>query len=160
MIASAVAIMALALSCSSIDCPLNNLVYTTYGIYNSAGERDSLVDTLTVTTTSLDGYEVTVLNLDTDIDSFILPMSYEQDVDVFTFELKDTFGTTVTDVVSVSKENEMHFEDIDCTPSYFHTITGVTYTRNAIDSISINYNRVTYDTSKEHFHIYFNDSAF
>ena len=150
----------LAAACSSIDCPLNNLVYTSYIVYNSNGERDSLVDTLTVTTTSTDGYEVTVLNLDTDIDSFALPISYAQDVDVFTFELRDSLGATVTDVVSVQKENEMHFEDIDCTPSYFHTITGVSYTRNAIDSIVITDTEVNYDTSKKHFRIYFNDSVF
>lgn len=151
---------ALATACSSIDCPLNNLVYTNYVIYNSDGERDTLALYLTVTTTSLEDREVTVLNLDTETDSFSLPISYEQDADVFTFALTDSLGSSYTDVVNVAKENTMHFEDIDCTPSFFHTITGVTYTKNAIDSIIITDPEVNYDTSKKHFRIYFDDCAF
>lgn len=146
---------ALFVGCSSIDCPLNNMVYTTYLVCGSDGERDTLRDTLTVTTTSIEGYEQVVLNMDVDIDSFTLPISYTQETDVFYVELHDSLYNYRYDTLSVSKTNVEHFESIDCTPSFFHTITGVTYTRNAIDSIVINDTEVNYDTSKKHFKIFF-----
>lgn len=141
--------------CSSIDCPLNNMVYTIYLVCGSDGERDTLHDTLTVTTTSIEGYEQVVLNMDVDVDSFILPISYTQETDIFYIELHDTLYNYRRDTLSVTKTNVEHFESIDCSPSFFHTITGVTYTRNAIDSVVINDTEVNYDTSKKHFKIYF-----
>lgn len=158
LVVSLIAVNAMSVvlaSCSSIDCPLNNMVYTTYAVYNTEGVRDTLHDTLTVTTMSLEGYEVTALNLEADIDSFTLPISYTQDEDVFYFNLRDTLGNQWDDTVSVSKTNTEHFESIDCTPSYFHTLTGVSYTQNAIESIVINDSEVNYDTTKKHFFIYF-----
>lgn len=157
LLPAAMTAMLFAAACSSIDCPLNNMVYTNYIIYNSHGERDTLRDTLTVTTTSAEeGYDVVVLNKDVDIDSFSLPISYALDCDVFYMELTDSLGNTLNDTISVSKENTQHFESLDCTPSYFHTITGVEYTRNAIDSLIITDTEVNYDFSKKHFRIYFN----
>ena len=147
--------LAILTACTSLDCPLNNMVYTTYVVYNSDGARDTLHDTLTVTTMSLEGYEVTALNLEAGIDSFTLPISYTLDEDVFYFNLRDTTGNEWDDTVSVSKTNTEHFESIDCSPSYFHTLTGVTFTQNAIESIVINDSEVNYDTTKKHFLIYF-----
>ena len=40
----------LFLSCSSIDCPMNNTVSTKYALYKSDGTADTLRDTLTVIT--------------------------------------------------------------------------------------------------------------
>lgn len=130
------------------------MVYTNYIIYNTDGLRDTLTDTLTVTTRDIDGNEVVLLNMDVDIDSFALAISYTQDVDVLFFHLTDTLGNTHRDTVSVSKDNEEHFESIDCSPSYFHTITDVSHTTNFIRKIEIKNPSVTYDIYTSHFRIY------
>lgn len=148
---------ALALSaCSSIDCPLNNSVYASFRL---AGDVATLEDTLTVSTPrSIDnaGEDTVLVNRLTRTDSLSLPLSYQRDEDTFLFALAETGTAKVTtDTVWIAKQNEPHFESVDCSPTMFHTITGVRFTRHAIDSIKINYNKVTYNDAKAHFLIYF-----
>ena len=57
----------------------------------------------------------------------------------------------------VTKTNEPHFESVDCGLNYFHTLTGVRFTRHAIDSVVINQKSVNYDVSPKHFYIYFKE---
>lgn len=163
-------------SCSSIDCPMNNTVYTRYGLYKSDGTVDTLKDTLTVVTKQRIGDQDPVaLNRSVNTTSMDIPISYQGDEDVFYFlrsfpyryettvineegiEVDTILNLTlyVTDTVTVVKTNRKHFESIDCTPSFFHTISNVKYTRNGIDSIVINNPEVNYDASKEHFRVYF-----
>jgi len=139
-------------ACSSIDCPLNTSVSTRYKL---AGNVKSLADTLTISTDISDGNDSVIINKDVKTDSFNLPISYQRAEDTFFFEIKGTSGATTIDTLSVAKENKPHFESIDCNPSIFHTITGVKYTHNRIDSIVINNKNVTYDASTAHFLIYF-----
>jgi PBP1b-binding outer membrane lipoprotein LpoB len=142
-------------ACSSIDCPLNNSVYTRYKL---AGDVTTLKDTLTISTNISQGSDSVLINKDVSVDSFSLPVSYERAEDTFFFEIKDTNSVTTLDTVTVAKENKPHFESIDCNPSIFHTITSIKYTHNRIDSIAIINKNVTYDASQAHFHIYFKSS--
>lgn len=163
-------------ACSSIDCPLNNSVYTTYNLQKASGIADTLKDTLSVISLqTITEQDPVLLNKLYNFSSFTLPISYSNDEDVLYFiytgttTVSDTLyagtdSTTVTttkaqyalgDTVVITKTNRKHFESVDCTPSFFHTITGINYTHNGIDSITINNPEVTYDTSKEQFHIYF-----
>lgn len=142
-------------ACSSIDCPLNN---RTYASFKLAGEVTKLVDTLTVSTPrNIDNPEedTVLINRLVDTDSLSLPMSYQrtEDIYIFTFVQKDTELKTI-DTLWVSKENEPHFESVDCNPVMFHTIKDVRFTQRAIDDIKVNYNKVTYNDAKAHFLIY------
>ena len=142
-------------ACSSIDCPLNN---RTYASFKLAGDVTKLVDTLTVSTTrNIDNPEedTVLINRLVDTDSLSLPMSYQrtEDIYIFTFVQKDTELKTI-DTLWVSKENEPHFESVDCNPVMFHTIKDVRFTQRAIDDITVNYNTVTYNDAKAHFLIY------
>lgn len=142
-------------ACSSIDCPLNN---RTYASFRLAGDVTKLVDTLTVSTPrNIDNPEedTVLINRLVDTDSLSLPMSYQrtEDVYIFTFVQKDTELKTI-DTLWVSKENEPHFESVDCNPVMFHTIKDVRFTQRAIDDIKVNYNKVTYNDAKAHFLIY------
>lgn len=143
-------------ACSSVDCPLNNRVYTSYKL---AGAVDTLHDTLTVATPrTIDnaGEDTVLINRLTLTDSLALPMSYQRDEDTFFFTLAQRgTGLQTVDTVWVAKNNEPHFESVDCSPAMFHTITGVRFTRHAIDSIKVNNNKVTYNDAKAHFLIYF-----
>lgn len=156
------AVSALMLSaCSTIDCPLNNRVYASFRL---AGDMSELSDTLTVSTQrdAANPDEDTVLiNRLTATDSLSLPMSYTRAEDTFYFEMVQ-YGTgkTTTDTVWIAKDNLPHFESVDCNPAMFHTITGVRYTRHAIDSIKVNNNKVTYNDAKAHFLIYFTQHSY
>lgn len=145
-----VALMA-TVSCSSIDCPLNNMVYAKFKMHAT------LADTLTVSTMRSDGSDSVLLNKAVSKDSFQLPMSYKYDEDVLFFQRSSTTKTAL-DTVKIAKTNQPHFESVDCNPSIFHTITGVTYTQHAIDSIVIKNTTVSYDANKAHFLIYFKSS--
>ena len=86
-------------------------------------------------------------------------MSYSRTEDVYFLTLiqKDTRLKTV-DTVWVTKQNEKHFESVDCSPAVFHDIEGVRFTQHAIEDIKVNYNKVTYNDPKAHLLIYFKNS--
>ena len=147
-----VVFMVLAMmGCTSLDCPLNNTVYTKYKLM---GDNKTLKDTLTISTKKIAGTDSVLINKDVNVDSFSLPMSYSLDEDVLFFEIHTLSKQVFKDTVTVSKENRSHFESVDCSPSFFHTITDVKTTHNYIDSIVINQKEVNYDASKAHFYIY------
>jgi hypothetical protein len=139
-------------ACSSVDCPLNNTVYANYKLM---GKVTTLPDMLTISTTRQDGSDSILINRQVNTDSFYLPMSYGLDVDTLYFQTN-----TLIDTVWIEKTNHPHFESVDCGLNYFHTITGVSCTHNAIDSIVINKKEVTYDISQQHFYIYFKEYRF
>lgn len=139
-------------ACSSVDCPLNNTVYTNYKLM---GTVTTLPDTLTITTTRTDGYDSVLINRQVNTDSFSLPMSYGRAADTLYIHVN-----ALVDTLRIEKTNTPHFESVDCGVAYFHTITGVQYTRHAIDSIVINHKDVNYDATHQHFHIYFKEYRF
>ena len=89
-------------SCSTMDCGLNSLVQTNYKL---AGIVDTLNDTLTVSTNKSDGNDSVIYNKVVGIDRLIIPMSYQNDEDVFYFEIKHksstSFVQTFTDEVRI-----------------------------------------------------------
>lgn len=139
-------------ACSSVDCPLNNTVYANYRL---KGSVTSLPDTLTISTARADGSDSVFINHQVNTDSFLLPMSYGRDTDELYLRTN-----SLLDTIWVTKTNTPHFESVDCGVAYFHVITGVRYTRNAIDSIVINHKEVNYDATQQHFHIYFKEYRF
>ena len=143
------------ISCSSVDCPMNSLVYTQYAVCNADGSTATLQDTLTISTNRADGNDSVLINRDVNISSFSLPISYSMPEDSFFIALKDTLLRETLDTLVVSKQDLPHFESPECAPAYFHKITAVSCTHHGIDSVAINYPDVNYDTSKKHLYIYF-----
>jgi len=150
-------VIALA-ACTSIDCPVQNLVYTRYAFKKANGSADTLnTDTLWIMTTRVDGTDTLLMNAlcgSTAFD-FNLQISYTQPEDVFVTLLTDTAGNYYIDTIRIKKENYPHFESVDCQATYFHKLTGVSSTHHIIDTIEINNPTVNYDATNEHFHIYF-----
>lgn len=77
----------LTVACTSIDCPVQNTVYTAYHIYDTDGNRISLGDMLSVTTTRRDGTDSVLLNRMTGNSEFELPISYNDPEDTLFFEI-------------------------------------------------------------------------
>lgn len=152
------AFVAAVSACSSIDCPVQNSVYSVYHVYGADGQPDTLsTDTLTVKTLRRNGTDTILLNRSVDTKTFELPMSYNNPTDTLIFVQCDTAGlrAPITDTVYVSKTDRPQFESVDCNIAFFHDITSVRWTRKGIDSVGINKTSVTYDASTEHFHIFF-----
>ena len=143
-------------ACTSIDCPVENRVYTVYNMLKGNGSTDTLkVDTLTIKTTRADGTDTTLVNRSTGISAFDLNISYTQPEDVFYLTLLVTLGNEYKDTIRVLKDDYPHFESVDCQATYFHKLTAVSCTKHILDSVVINNSTVNYDARKEHFHIYF-----
>lgn len=143
------------IACSSIDCPVENVVATVYKLQKSDGTADTLYDSLTVFTRRKNGTDTILLDHIASTTQFQLPVGHTNPEDTFYFRVSNG-SYSAQDVVYIKKENTPHFESVDCSISYFHKITGVRLgSHNAIDSISIIKTEVNYDLSSEHFHIVF-----
>ena len=138
--------------CSTIECPLNNTVVTNYAL---GGEMKTLTSALTITADIGDGNDSVVLNRASGVATFSLPISHQRPADTFFLAMARGDSITEHDTIVVFKTDVPHFESVDCAPAFFHTITGVDYTRHAIDSVVINNPNVSYDVSQPTFKIYF-----
>lgn len=139
-------------ACSSVDCPLNN---TVYAVYTLSGEVLSLPDTLTIRTKRHNGSDTILLNSSVNTESFKLPMSYNGDQDLIILSMTDTLHVTRTDTITISKTDDPHFESVDCSPVFFHTITGVSYTTHTISEVTISKPLVNYETTETNLYIVF-----
>ncbi|MBR6287049.1 MAG: hypothetical protein IKR18_08715 [Bacteroidaceae bacterium] len=140
------AVSSLVAACSSINCQLNNTVYTTYGLYYR-NNPITVTDTLTVTTL---GSDSVLLNKKTDMSSIELPMSYTGETDVIVL----SFMEQSNDTIWISHTNYPYYETPECGTAIFHEITNIHHTHNLIDSIEIVKPTVNYD-GKENVRIHF-----
>jgi len=147
-------------ACSSINCPLNNTVLSTYRFYKANGAKDTLGYTLSIWSKRNDSInaDTMLINQDVSVDSFKLPMSYVREADTLFFSFTDT-SSVAYDTVMVRKKDWPHFEAPECNASFFHEILGVEHTRHVIDSIVINNKYVNYDATKLNFRIYCRNSS-
>ena len=153
------------ISCSSIDCPIRNTVSVQYEIRDKSGAALSITDSLSVVTTRLDGKNIE-LDIATHLDgkdeilnkligrsSFSLPISNSHPEDILFFYFKNS-EKTVVDTVWIKKDDIPHFESVDCAAAFFHELTDVRHTHNAIDSLVLVNRSVTYDENTVHFYLY------
>lgn len=131
--------------CSEVECPLQNVVAVQYGLYRTDGTEVTLQDTLTVTAVGTDSI---LLNKGQNIASFLLPVHYTADKDSIILRFADTEGDEVRDTLCIYHTNEAHFESMDCPLCYFHTITEVTCTYNALEGVELVTPTVNYDTQE------------
>lgn len=138
-------------ACTSIDCPANQSVNVRFVL---KGEVDILRDTMTVRALRQDGTDTIVYNKGVNITFFSIRMSYTQDVDRLALLFKAQDGREWKDTISLSKTNTPHFEAVDCSPAYFHTLTDIHFTTRYISDAVINHPNVDYDTNNEHIYLY------
>lgn len=131
-------------ACTSLDCSIENMVQLNVSVPDTISD-----DTLNVYTI-VNNADTALYTNGTHVTSLSLPMSYTQDADRYLFAFTDTAGVTLTDTVVVTKTNEAHFESVDCTPQFWHTIESATTTHNVLDSITINDPKVNNVSSIQH----------
>lgn len=145
----------LFIACSTISCPVQNVVAVNYGIHDADDAETKLSDTLWIWTPRSDGSDTLLLNRGVGLSSFSLPVSYAHPEDTLVFLLADTLGLWALDTVWVKKNDVPHFESVDCSAHYFHHLTNVRSTHMGIDTIKINNPSVTYDQNTTHLFIRF-----
>lgn len=129
-------------ACSNIDCPLDNIVEMTCGLYSADKKTPfTLTDTLTITPLHSDSI---LLNKAQNIKTFVLPLSYAGNVDTLLFHFSNAEGQSATDTIWIEKTNQKHFESADCPLSIFHTLQTVRWSSHnisvmpvTIDSVSL-----------------------
>lgn len=131
-------------ACTSLDCSIDNIVALNVSVPDTL--KSDTLDVYTI----VNGKDTALYTNGIGITSLSLPMSYSQDADEYLFAFTDAAGVTRTDTVVIGKTNQPHYESVDCTPQFWHTITSVTTTHNRLDSISINEADVNNDQSKKH----------
>ena len=100
-------VIALA-ACTTIDCPVQNLVYTRYAFKKADGSADTLNnDTLWIKTKRVDGTDTLLMNAlcGTTAFDFTLQISYTQPEDVFVTLLTDTAKPRKKGMESFSMRN-------------------------------------------------------
>ena len=97
---------------------------------------------------------IVVLNRFTGKTSFSLPISYSHPEDTLLLLVADSTGFWTLDTLWLKKDDIPHFESVDCAAHFFHRITDVRSTHEAIDSIVIVNPHVNYDQSITHLQIY------
>lgn len=142
----------IVVSCTTIDCPVNNLVRTRYQFTNSAGDSLKLMDTMTVVSANKDG-DTIVLNKGVSISKFHLPISYSHPEDELVFYF-DGDNLHLADTLWIKKDDISHFESVDCNATFFHKLTAIRHTHNCLDSVIIVNPSVTNDDQVVHVLIY------
>ena len=138
------------ISCSDIDCPVTNGVRVNYVV-----QGDTLHDTLTISAIRENKADTILLNKQVKTTKFSLPMSYSGDSDKLRFVFTNTAGVTTIDTITVSKTNISHFESVDCSPTFFHTLTAISAKGTRVSQVEISNPNVDNDGTKEHIHITF-----
>lgn len=140
--------------CESVECPLNNTVYTTYGFYVMENGQPTAIrigDTLTVTA---GGTDSVLINRLYNASQMELPMSYFAEVDTLSLRFTDAENLVVFDTIWVSKYNYEHYESPGCPTAMFHYVSGVRSTHRFIDTVTVVNPNVNYYAS-ENFKIIF-----
>ena len=141
----------LTVGCTNIDCPLDNVVAMTCGLYD-AGSRQALTleDSLTV---SIAGSKDTVLlNKAIGMKTFQLPLRYTTGTDTLLFRFSSATGQSATDTLFVSHTAAVHFDKPDCPAGVYHQLVKVRHTSHplalmplTIDSVFVSNHNVTYE---------------
>ncbi|MBQ8064926.1 MAG: hypothetical protein IJ200_04635 [Prevotella sp.] len=156
-------------ACTSIDCPVQNNVYTVYKLKKADNTPDTLIkDTLWIWTPRANGTgasgdlvmdenDTLLINrlCGTSASGFNLPISYTLPEDTICLLLRNFDRKDYVDTIFIKKDNMPHFESVDCQASYFHHISSVRWTSRVLESVVINNPNVNYDTSTEHIFLYF-----
>lgn len=141
-------IAVLLCACSSVNCPLNNIVQMKWQF------SSTLDGTLTVSTNRHDGNDTVLVNQNTNTDSLLLPLSYTASEDTFQLVWTDTASVSYTDYIRIKKQDLQHFESIECSPVVFHNIISAETDGVFIDSLKIANPNVTNNTNSVNIIIY------
>lgn len=139
-------------SCNTSGCTENQSALPLAGFYSSSG-----------TAISVSGFDIIGVGAPGDSalytagqarSEIYLPFRSTASSTAFLFNYQADSVTTVTDRVEFSYTSEPYFASEECGAMYRYRITGLSYTRNLIDSIGITDSLIT-NFNAQRIHIYF-----
>lgn len=136
--------------CTNIDCPLDNVVEMTCGLYKAEDESSFTLNT-EMSVLSSNSQHV-LLNNAKDISVFSLPVRHGVGKDTLLFCFSHVDGRSAVDTLFLRYTDHPHFESVDCPAALFHTLLEVQWTSHALsvfpltlDSVEIVRPIVNYD---------------
>lgn len=127
-------------ACTNIDCPLDNVVVMTGGLYRSEdGTSLTLQDELTVNSAATG--EV-LLNKVSEISGFEIPLRHGAGTDTLLFSFANAEGQAAEDTLFLTYTDSPHFESVDCPAALFHTLKEVRWTSHPLAELPLTFEKV------------------
>lgn len=125
-------------ACSDVnDCSLSGRSMMYCNLYKISGTSvvKDTIDTLTVTALGTDSV---LINMQTKVNNFMLPLRYTVDSTVFVFHYAPKSRPAYTDTVCVRHKNTPYFVSMDCGYTVTQIIKSIRYKKTSrIDSIAV-----------------------
>ena len=138
---SLITILMLVSSCDLLNCTQADVSYLRIEVYDVAGSKVMLPDTLTITAYGTDDV---LINRDINTTEILLPLSYHAPVDTFVIRYYGPYYSLL-DTLCVQKTNDLYFESPDCPTVMMHTILGVSCTDEFIGSVEVVSEKVNFE---------------
>ncbi len=150
-LAAVFAVLGMA-ACSDVNCSSQGSSYANYVFADRLDSTVSLLDTLSVGTTMLNGKDTVLLNRLIGAKEMSLPVSSSLAEDTLYFYF---FRRNQLDTLWIRHSNVPYFSSPECGISVAHSVEGVRYTRHFIDTVQI-LNKEISAKSVQNFKIRFN----
>ena len=135
------AVLIIVSSCDLLNCTQADVSLLRIEIYDAAGNKVMLPDTLTI---SKCGTDSILVNRDLNTTEILLPLSYHAPVDTFILKY---YGMhySLQDTLFVQKTNDVFFESPDCPTVMMHTILNASCTDEFIGSVEVANEKVNFE---------------
>ena len=134
-------VLVLFSSCDLLNCTQADVSMLRMEIYNAAGNKVMLPDTLTI---SACGTDKILVNRDVNTSEILLPLSYHALRDTFIMNYYGKYYS-LRDTLFVEKTNDVYFESPDCPTVMMHTILGASCTNEFLASVEVVSEKVNFE---------------
>ena len=128
-------------ACTNIECPLDNIVVMTGGLYNAEDGKVTTLHDNELSITSADG-EYVLLNRVKDISSFEIPLRQGVGNDTLLFWLENSVGQVAVDTLFLQYTDSPHFESLDCPAALFHSLKEARCTSHPLSELPLTLHKV------------------
>ena len=135
------AVLIIVSSCDLLNCTQADVSLLRIEIYDAAGNKVMLPDTLTIRAS---GTETILVNRDVNTQEILLPMSYHAPVDTFIVRYYGKYYS-FEDTLFVEKTNDVFFESPDCPTVMMHTIQSASCTDEFMSSVEVLNEKVNFE---------------
>ena len=136
-----VSVLVLLTSCDLLNCTQADVSMLRMEIYDAAGNKVMLPDTLTI---SACGTDKILVNRDVNTSEILLPLSYHAQRDTFIMRYYGQYYS-LQDTLFVEKTNDVYFESPDCPTVMMHTILGAFCTNEFLSSVEVVSEKVNFE---------------
>lgn len=136
-----VSVLVLLTSCDLLNCTQADVSMLRMEIYDAAGNKVMLPDTLTI---SACGTDKILVNRDVNTSEILLPLSYHAQRDTFIMRYYGKYYS-LQDTLFVEKTNDVYFESPDCPTVMMHTILGASCTNEFLASVEVVSEKVNFE---------------